>query len=231
MKVAIWSDIVCPFCYIGKRKFEKALASFAQREKVTIEWHSFQLDPGMEPVKGKSVHQYLAERKGVSLEKGKEMNAYMSGIAREVGLAYDFDKAIITNTLAAHRLLHYAKEKGLQSETKEALFAAYYTEGKDIGDVDTLVQLAESIGLPGEATRAVLVSDAYTTEVRQDQERAAQIGVQGVPFFVFNNKYAVSGAQPPEVFAEVLEKVWEEENPLMVIAPAAGTCTVDGVCD
>ncbi|MDB5278529.1 MAG: disulfide bond formation protein DsbA [Ferruginibacter sp.] len=230
MKVEIWSDVVCPFCYIGKRKFETALTDFDNKDKVKIEWKSFQLDPAMKAIPGKTVHQYLAERKGVSVEKGKEMNDYMTAAAKEVGLEYHFDKAIINNTLDAHRLLHFAKKKGVQNETKEKLFAAYYTHGRDIGAAETLIEVGESVGLNAAEISAMLQSDAYNNEVSQDQYIAQQIGVQGVPFFVFNNKYAVSGAQPVEVFAEVLAKVWQEEHPLINAAPAAGFCTSDGVC-
>jgi len=231
MKVEIWSDIVCPFCYIGKRKFENALNAFDKKEQVEIVWHSYQLDPDMIPVKGQSVDQYLAAKKGVSLEKGKEMNDYMSGIAKEVGLEYNFDKAIISNTMNAHRLLHLAKKKGLQNLVKEKLFAAYYTYGKDVGDTAVLVEIGESAGLNADEIRNMLQSNEYLREVRIDQLRGEQLGVQGVPFFVFNNKYAVSGAQSAEVFTNVLEKVWEEEKPLVEVTTAAGFCTADGVCN
>jgi predicted DsbA family dithiol-disulfide isomerase len=229
MKVEIWSDINCPFCYIGKRRFEKALDGFAQKENVEVVWKSFQLDPEMKTVPGQSVHQYLANRKGVTVEKGKEMNAYMSSIAKEVGLEYNFDKAIINNTMDAHRLLHLAEKHGVQSEVKELLFAAYYTNGKNIGDTETLVQVGESAGLNAEEIRAMLKSDSYVDEVKQDQYEAQQLGIKGVPYFVFNNKYGVSGAQPGEVFTEVLEKVAEEEKP--IVETASGFCTPDGVCN
>jgi predicted DsbA family dithiol-disulfide isomerase len=230
MKVEIWSDIVCPFCYIGKRKFENALKDFEQKDEVEIVWRSFQLDPDLVQVPGQSVHQYLAERKSVSLEKGKEMNAYMTNAAKELGLEYNFDKAVINNTMDAHRLLHLAHKHGVQSEAKEKLFASYYTEGKDVGDHETLVAIGEAVGIPAEETRAMLVSDFYKQEVQQDQYTAQQLGAQGVPFFVFNNKYGVSGAQPSDVFAQVLSKVWEEEKPTVEEELAGGFCTPDGVC-
>ena len=230
MKVEIWSDIVCPFCYIGKRKFEKALEGFAAKDKVEIEWKSFQLDPEMDNTKGLSVHEYLGKRKGGTAADGKRMNDNMTAIAKEVGLDYDFDNAIINNTLPAHRLLHFAKEKGLQNELKERLFKAYYTQGKDTGDVETLIQLAAEVGLPEAEARKVLEENLYAQEVLNDQEQAYQVGVQGVPFYVFNNKYAVSGAQSPEVFAEVLEKVWQEEKPVLA-AQGEGFCDVNGNCN
>ena len=231
MKVEIWSDIVCPFCYIGKRKFEKALDGFAAKDKVEIEWKSFQLDPEMDNKEGLSVHAYLGKRKGGTTADGKRMNDQMSAIAKEVGLNYDFDNGIINNTLPAHQLLHFAKTKGLQNELKERIFKAYYTEGKDTGDMETLLQLAKEVGLEAAEARTILQDNLYVSEVINDQEEARQIGVQGVPFYVFNRKYAVSGAQSPEVFDEVLSKVWEEEKPALVVTPAEGFCDVNGNCN
>ena len=212
MKVEIWSDIVCPFCYIGKRKFEKALDAFDAKENVEIVWRSFQLDPEMKFVPGQSVHEYLGKRKGATSKEGKQMNDSMTAIAKEVGLEYNFDKAIINNTLDAHRLLHLAKIKGLQNELKERLFKAYYTEGRNIGDTDTLVQLGEEVGLSAADVESTLYSETYKEEVMLDQYEAQQASARGVPFFVFNNKYAVSGAQPTDVFTRILNKVWEEEK-------------------
>jgi predicted DsbA family dithiol-disulfide isomerase len=230
MKVEIWSDIVCPFCYIGKRKFEKALEEFDAKEQVEIVWRSFQLDPNMAPLPGQSVHEYLGKRKGVTAKEGKQMNDSMAAVAKEVGLVYNFDQAIIANTLDAHRLLHFAKTKGVQNEMKERLFKAYYTEGENIGDVETLVRLGEDVGLNAGDVRKVLLSDSYKSEVQEDQSEANGVGVRGVPFFVFNNKYAVSGAQPSHVFSEVLNKVWEEEKPVELNMQGEGFCTIDGVC-
>ena len=230
MKVEIWSDIVCPFCYIGKRKFEKALEGFEAKDKVEIVWRSFQLDPEMKYVPGQSVHEYLGERKSASAAEGKKMNDSMAAIAKEVGLEYNFDNAIINNTLDAHRLLHFAKDKGLQNELKERLFKAYYTEGKNIGDTNTLVQLATEVGLNDAEARAVLQTDAYTQEVELDQYEAQQVGARGVPFYVFNDKYAVSGAKPAELFTQVLDKVWQEEKPLVLSEAGEGFCTVDSIC-
>ncbi len=230
MKVEIWSDIVCPFCYIGKRKFEMALENFSAKEEVEIEWKSFQLDPEMDNSTGLNVHEYLGKRKGGTTADGKRMNDQMTAIAKEVGLHYDFDNAIINNTMAAHRLLHFAKEKGLQNELKERIFKAYYTEGKDTADTETLVQLASEVGLEKSEARKVLVENLYEKEVREDQYHAFQLGVQGVPFFVFNQKYAVSGAQAPEVFAQVLDKVWEEEKPTLIVQEGEDFCDINGNC-
>ena len=231
MKVEIWSDIICPFCYIGKRRFENALTDFDQKEKVEIVWRSFQLDAELEKVPGQSVHEYLAVRKGVTTEKGKEMNDYMAGVAKEAGLHYDFDNAIINNTMNAHRLSHLGAKHGLQNDIEEALFAAYYTHGKDIGDTETLIKIGVSAGLNESDIQKMYETDEFVKEVRSDQYESQQVGVKGVPFFVFNNKYAVSGAQPTDVFTQVLNKVWEEEKPVMEITAAAGFCTPEGVCN
>lgn len=230
MKIEIWSDIVCPFCYIGKRRLEKALQDFPGRDKVEIEWKSFQLDPAMDNSEGLSVHQYLARRKGVSEEEARRMNAAMAAMAADLGLEYNFDKGIINNTMNAHRLLHFAREKGVQSHLKERIFRAYYTEGLDTADEDTLVELAQSVGLDGTEARRVLQSDEYREEVLADQQLAEAYRIQGVPFYIFNGKYGVSGAQAPEVFSQVLGKVWEEERPV-VIAGGEGSCDTDGNCN
>ena len=230
MKVEIWSDIVCPFCYIGKRKFEKALEGFAGKDNVSIEWKSFQLDPSMDNSEGLSVHEYLGKRKGGTTTDGKRMNDQMSAIAEDVGLHYDFDNTIIKNTIHAHRLLHFAKKHGLQNDLKERIFRAYYTEGKDTANFEVLVQLATEAGLDAAAAREVLNENLFETEVANDQEEAQQIGVQGVPFYVFNRKYAVSGAQSPEVFAQVLNKVWEEEQPGLIIENSGASCDIYGNC-
>ena len=231
MKVEIWSDIVCPFCYIGKRKFETALADFAGKDKVEIEWKSFQLDPEMDNKEGLNVHEYLGKRKGGTPADGKRMNDSMTAAAAEVGLQYDFDNGIINNTINAHRLLHWAKAAGLQNELKERIFKAYYTEGIDTADIAELVRLAKETGLDPVQARKVLEENLYVKEVLQDQQEAAELGVQGVPFYVFNRKYAVSGAQPSEVFAQVLNKALQEEQPALIIAQGEGSCDINGNCN
>ena len=230
MKVEIWSDVVCPFCYIGKRKLEKALENFPARNQLEIVWRSFQLDPEAKPKQGESVDEYLANRKGVSIAEGKRINDSMTVLASEVGLEYHLDTAIVNNTLDAHRLLHLAKIRGLQNQMKERLFAAYYTESQNIGDIDTLIKLGVEVGLNKNEIRTTLLSDKFTEDVALDIYEAKQIGVNGVPFFVFNNKYAISGAQPSDIFQEVLNKVYEEEKPLIISEGSTGFCTIDGIC-
>ncbi|MGI4823166.1 MAG: DsbA family oxidoreductase [Janthinobacterium lividum] len=227
MKVEIWSDVVCPFCYIGKRKFENALAQFGHHGEVQVEWKSFQLTPDFVPTPGESIHASLAKKKGVLEAEGRRMNDYMTQAAKEVGLDYQFDKAIPANTFLAHQLIHFAAHNGQQGAMKERLFAAYYLEGQNLNDVDMLVKLAAEIGLDADAARQALAAGTYANEVRRDEYEAQQIGVRGVPFFVFDDKYVVSGAQPSEVFAEVLDKVWEEAHPktqpvLLTDGPACG---------
>lgn len=230
MKVEIWSDIMCPFCYIGKRRFEAALQQFAHAEKVDVTWRSFELDPQMQTRPGQSINQLLAERKGVSLAEARRMNEYVAGAAQEVGLRFDVERMQPVNTFNAHRLSHLAAAHGKQIEAEERLFAAYFTEGQNVDDAATLTQLGTELGLSADAVQQMLASDAYAQEVRLDEYHAQQIGVRGVPYFVFNDKYAVSGAQPTELFQEVLTKVWDEFNPVpQPLSLADGpACGLDG---
>ncbi len=204
MTIEIWSDVMCPFCYIGKRKFETALTQFNHRSNIDIVWKSFQLAPDLKTNPNKNIHQFLAEHKNISLEQAKDMNDQMAQIAKQVGLQYDFDKAIPANSFNAHRFSHIAKQHGLQNDAEERLFKAYFTEGKNIDNISTLVQLGFEIGLDAEETKTILESDQYATDVHQDIYEAQQVGVRGVPFFVFNRKYAISGAQESETFLHQL---------------------------
>ncbi|WP_099156556.1 DsbA family oxidoreductase [Virgibacillus ndiopensis] len=212
MKIEIWSDFVCPFCYIGKRRLEKALDQFSQKENVSLEYKSYQLDPTAEKNPGKTIHELLAGKYGISVEKAESMNEDLGKQAAELDLVYNFDTMQHTNTFDAHRVAKYAETKGLGKEITERLLKAYFTDSKLISDHTTLVELAGEVGLDQAKVASLLQVNKYASKVRDDEEQARQIGVQGVPFFVFNEKYAVSGAQPVEVFIEVLEKVWEEEN-------------------
>ncbi|NUN68182.1 MAG: DsbA family oxidoreductase [Bacteroidetes bacterium] len=209
MKVEIWSDVMCPFCYIGKRHFEAALQEFPGRGSVTVEWKSFQLNPGMVTDPSRNINQYLAEIKGISLEQAQAMNARVTEMAKDAGLTYDFDKAIVANSFDAHRLSHFAKRFGTQDEVEERLFRAYFTEGKNTADHDTLVQLAADAGLDADAVRTMLAGKDFAEDVERDIYEAQQVGARGVPFFVFDEKYAVSGAQPVRLFVQVLNKVAE----------------------
>lgn len=210
LTVDIWSDVVCPFCYMGKRRFENALADFPHREQVHVTWHSFQLDPGVRFAPGVTLHRYLADRKGITLESSRRLHERLVAEAAELGLVYDFDAALIANTFDAHRLTHFARERGRQAGIEERLFAAYFTEGKNIEDHATLALAAAVEGLDADEVRAVLATDRYADNVRADIEQAEGMGAEGAPFYVFNRRYGVAGAQPSELFLEVLQKVWEE---------------------
>jgi predicted DsbA family dithiol-disulfide isomerase len=207
MKIEIWSDIMCPFCYIGKRQLESALTAFPNDE-FEIEWKSFQLDPTITPQSGKDVYTFLAERKGMSLEQSIEMHKGVVERAKSVGLDYHFDKAIISNSLTAHRIIQLAKTKKLGDEMEEIFFKAYFTEGRDLNDAATLIELGVKAGLDtNEIQEVVENQDLFLKDVKFDISEAQEIGVQGVPFFVFDRKYAVSGAQPVEAFVNTIKEV------------------------
>ncbi len=212
MKVEIWSDIMCPFCYIGKRKFESALAQFEHKDDVDIVWKSFQLNPDMKTEAGKNINQYLAEIKGWSVEQAKEMNDRVTEMAKQVGLEYDLNKAVVANSFNAHRLIQFAKNTGKGDAAEERLFKAYFTEGKNVDDLHVLSQLAGEIGLNITEVEEVLKSAAFSDEVQQDVYEAQQVGVRGVPFFVLGNKYAVSGAQESATFLQALKTTWDETH-------------------
>ena len=233
MKVNIWSDVRCPFCYIGKRKFEMALEKFPHKDKVEVNWRSFELDPNLETKTGVNAIDHLAEAKGISHEQAEGMHKNVKQIAKEVGLHFDFEKAVVANSFNAHRLIQLSKTKGLDSEVEEQLFKAHFIEGKNIDDNETLVQTAVAAGLEEKEIREVLASDAFSKEVQEDEMQAQSIGVRGVPFFVLNDKYAVSGAQSPDTFLEVLEQTWkefEQENKTLILAEGE-SCSADGTCN
>jgi protein disulfide-isomerase len=210
LKVQIWSDIMCPFCYIGKRRIEEALSLFEHKDTVEIEWKSFELDATFIASAGDSLVEHLAEKYRKDNDWAQNMLDNMTQNAKSAGLDFHFEKAILANSHNAHRLLHLAKKYHLANELEELLFKAYLTEGKDINNLNTLSEIGIAVGLKAEAVAEVLHSDEFSKEVKQDIQEANAIGVQGVPFFVFDNKYAISGAQPATAFLQTLEKVWEE---------------------
>lgn len=233
MKIEIWSDMVCPFCYIGKRKLEEALKELPYRSEVQIQFRSFELDPDAPVNVDHDLNDALAAKFGISREQAKAMNDNVSEQARAVGLHYNLDRAVPTNTFDAHRLTQFAAQHGKMAEMTERLFQAYFSEGLHIGDHDTLVKLAGEVGLNESEARQVLESDQYTNEVRADEQEARQIGVQGVPFFVINRKYAVSGAQPVEVFVKALEQAHSEEKPNITFVgdnTESGAACTDTAC-
>ena len=208
MKVEIWSDVVCPWCYIGKRRFETALAQFEHNDQVEVIWRSYELDPHAPRDIEESLYKTLAQKYGTSVEQAKSMTQRIVNLGEQEGLDYNFDIARSGNTFDAHRLIHFAATHHLQGQMKERLMRAYFTEGQPVGDIETLVKLATEVGLDADEARAVLSSDAYANEVRADEKRARMFGIQGVPFFAIDEKYGISGAQPTEVFSEVLEQAW-----------------------
>ena len=210
MKIEIWSDVACPFCYMGKRKFDLALAQFEGRDDVHIEWKTFLLNPEMKTDPSKSIFQYLAEIKGFPEEQARQMNAQISEAGKEVGLDYQFEQVILANTLKAHRLLHEAKGQGCQHAMEERLFEANFVEGKNIDDVHVLLALAQDLGMRTVGLDVTLLSDKHDAEIQTDLQLAQQFGVRGVPFFVFDRKYAVSGAQAPETFLKTMQQVWSK---------------------
>ncbi len=209
LKIEIWSDVMCPFCYIGKRKLEKAIADFAAKDLVEVDWKSYQLNPELRTEEGKNIHTYLSEIKGISLERAKQLNEHVTNMAKQVGLNYNMDKAVVANSFDAHRLSLFAKSKGKQNELVESLFRAYFTEGKNTADHAILVELGKSIGLDEIEMKKFLRSNDLSEQVKQECNEAVELGVTGVPFFVFNRTYAVSGAQEVAVFKQVLTKLME----------------------
>ncbi len=211
MKIEVWSDFSCPFCYIGKRRLEKALEAFEHREEIQVVYRSFELDPEAPKDAELSIHELLAVKYGLSLPQAKESNQNVAAQAKAEGLDYHFDTAIPTNTFDAHRLSHYAGEKGKAKEMTERLYRAYFTDSLHIGDRDTLVRLAEEAGLDGREAGEVLDQNRYADQVLEDEREARQLGIRGVPFVVLRGKYAVSGAQPLEIFQGALLRAWEDQ--------------------
>jgi predicted DsbA family dithiol-disulfide isomerase len=228
MRVEIWSDIVCPWCYIGKRRFEAALARFPHADQVEVVWRSFELDPNAPRRREGNQIEHLARKCGMTIEQARATRDQLTQVAAEEGLEYQFDVAQPGNTLDAHRLLHLAAVRGVQDRMKERLLAAYFTEGAPIGDRDTLVRLAGEAGLDPTEAEATLTSDDYVAEIRSDEAEAAAFRISGVPFFVIDRKFGVSGAQPAEVLLEALERAWSDSQPLAVaVAAGGGSCDGD----
>lgn len=204
MRIDVWSDVVCPWCYIGKRRLERALAEFEHAAEVEIEWHSFLLDPAHPKGVRRPVHEVLAEKTGGSPAQVRAMTDRVKALAAAEGLAYDFDRAVMVDTVDAHRLTHLAKAHGLGPQMHERLLRAQLIEGEVLDDPDTLVRLGVEVGVPEDAARRMLAGPQYTREVEADFAQARRLGITGVPFFVLDRSYAVSGAQPVEVFLAAL---------------------------
>lgn len=231
MKIEIWSDYVCPFCYIGKKQLEKAIEDTGYSGQVELVYKSYQLDPTTPIDSHSTVYESLAKKYGMSLEKAKEMTEGVTERAKEVGLNYDFSNLMEENTLKAHRLVKWAEQQGDVTALVESLLHSHFIERKRIGQDDVLLEIAEKVGLEREEVAKVLADDVYKNEVEADIQEGLQLGVRGVPFFVLNRKYGISGAQPQEVFEDTLRKVAEEEGlqPSLKMAGTgdAGICTDD----
>jgi len=212
MKIEIWSDIACPFCYIGRRHLELAAEELPFRDELEVHWRSFQLDPAAEVEQDRDTITMLAEKYGMSREQAAENQRQVAQRAAEVGLEMSETGGIPTNTADAHRLLHLAREHSLADELKVSLFQAHFAGGKNVGQRDVLRELATSVGLPAAEVDQVLDSDRFATDIIAEQQEGQGLGVQGVPFFVLDRKYALSGAQPPEVFRQALTQAWEEKQ-------------------
>ena len=206
LRVEIWSDVVCPWCYVGKRRFEKALEAFEHRDDVEVRWRSFQLDPHAPPERAGSSAEHLAAKYGMTVEQAEQTNAQMTELAAGEGLEYHLDRTRGGNSFHAHRLIQLAADHGLQDAMKERLMRAYFTEGEAVGDRETLIRLADEVGLDA---RETLNGDAYADAVNADVELAHRIGIRGVPYFVLDRRYGVSGAQPAELLLQALDKAWE----------------------
>lgn len=233
MQVKIWSDVRCPFCYIGKKKFEAALENFPQKDKVEVVWKSFQLDPTLKTDANQTTLDYFVKTKGVSKEQARQMLAGATQMANAEGIEFNLEESVPANSLKAHRLIQFAKSKGLGNEIEEALFKAHFEEAVNIDDIKVLVNVGRSIGLNAEEVENIFDSNAFVNEVKQDELEARKIGVRGVPFFVFEDKYAVSGAQSSEIFLQHLEKSWEEyqkKNSGLEISEG-DSCSPDGICN
>jgi predicted DsbA family dithiol-disulfide isomerase len=213
--IDVWSDIACPWCYIGKRNLEKGLAAASTAEDaphVEVVFHSFELSPDTPVDFDGDELDFLAGHKGMPRDQVREMLERVTGVAAEAGLDYRFDLLKHTNTVKAHELLHFAREQGRQHEMAERLMSAYFTEGRHVGRVDDLVELADEVGLDAASARDALETGRHLDAVRADQAQAAAYGINGVPFFVIDGKYGVSGAQPPEAFAQITRQVWDEHR-------------------
>lgn len=206
MRIEIWSDVICPWCYIGKRRFEQALKQCGLDEKADIVWRSFELDPAAQQQYPGTLNELLSRKYGVSLQQAEEMNARVSGIAKDVGLEYRLANARPGNTFDAHRLLHFAASQQKGDLAAEVIMQAYFSASLPVGERSSLARLAPKFGMTEKAVLDMLDSDEYSEAVRTDEARAAELGIQGVPFFVFDGKQGVSGAQPVEVFVDMLQQ-------------------------
>ena len=230
MNVEIWSDIACPWCYVGKRRFEAALAEFEHQDEVRVTWRSFELDPSAPAEREGDRAERLAEKYGMTVERAHEMERSMTETAASEGLDFRLDLARSGSTFDAHRVVHLAAERALQDEMKERLLRAYFGEGELMSDPDTLVRLAVEVGLDEDDVRQMLASDRFAEEVRDDERTAHGFGISAVPTFVVDRSIGVSGAHPPEALLQLLREAWERRAPAPAVLAGGEACDVDGNC-
>ena len=212
LKIEIWSDVVCPFCWLGKRRLDLALSTFSNKADVIIEWRSFQLNPGLKTDPGINIQEYLSREKGIDINQIKQINNQLKDSGTAVGLNYQFNKIIVANSMQAHNLLHEAKIQGKQHLVKENLFQAYFEFGKNIDDQQVLTQIAQISDMDLKSTEQAIISKHHWDAIQTDISEAQQLGVRGVPFFVFNRKFAVRGAQELNIFTDVLEETFRDSQ-------------------
>lgn len=231
MQVEIWSDIGCPFCYIGKKNFEAGADQFAGKDALEVVFRSYQLDPAAEKEPTGSMHELLAGKYDKSIKEAEVMNAQVAETAKAAGLTFNMDEIVPSNTMDAHRVIKLATESGRPNEAVERFYEAYFTNGENVADRETLLKISGELDLDEDTVTKMLDSDDYKEDVITEQNIANQLGAQGVPFFVINRKYGVSGAQPAEAFQEALAKAYEEEKPLVDLSGSQGdACDTDGYC-
>lgn len=225
MRIEVWSDFTCPFCYIGKRKLELALEKFYHKQHVKVEFKSFRLDREASHTDNEKIQTLLEKKYCLPSEKVNEMMAQISGQAKQVGLQFQLDQNVRTDTLLVHRLMKYAAKQGKDLELVDHLFEAYFIRHEDIGKSEVLLTIAHELELDLDDVALLLASSKYTKAVELDEEIAEEIGITAVPFFIFNDEYALSGAQPIEVFLQVMDAVWEQEKDRLPDVEPAGRCT------
>ncbi|MET3921209.1 DsbA family oxidoreductase [Arthrobacter sp. UYEF20] len=230
MKIEIWSDVACPWCYIGKRRFETALAAFPHRDSVEVKWRSYQLDPTLPEHYDGTELEYLSTRKGMAPDQISQMFEHVAAQAKGEGLNYRFDDVVVANSFTAHRLIHLAAARGKQDAAKERLLSDHFEHGKDIGNEAYLTSLGLDLGIDAGELAELFSSDKYADDVRRDFEEGRALGINGVPFFVIDRTFGLSGAQSAETFTAALEQAWQESNPLVMVN-ATGDGTADGAGD
>lgn len=236
MKIEIWSDISCPFCYIGKHNMEAALEQFKDKDNIEVIWKSYLLDPSMPTDTAKlSVLDYISERKGMSKTQAQQIFERITEMGKDAGIQFQMEKSLAANTVNAHRIIQKVKTKNLGPEAEELFFKAHFEEGKDVNDEKVLYATGAAIGLTEEEIKEALTEEKYQEALYNDIEESQQIGVRGVPFFVLDRKYGISGAQPVEAFTQTIEKAfeeWRKENPVINLEMSEGaSCSIDGTCN